>query len=140
MGGAGGRKSLTAGTNLPNGAIIHYFIPNYDKENDQVSLSIHSADGTLIKEFSDKSKENLLKVKNGGNSFVWNMKYPGAKRLENMVLWAADFTGAKAVPGNYIVKLKVNDTEMTQNLQSIKIQHLKVLLMTLKHNLNLLMK
>ena len=57
MGGAGGRKSLTAGTNLPNGAIIHYFIPNYDKENDQVSLSIHSADGTLIKEFSDKSKE-----------------------------------------------------------------------------------
>ena len=26
----------------------------------------------------------------------------------------ADFTGAKAVPGNYIVKLKVNDTEMTQ--------------------------
>ena len=114
MGGAGGRKSLTAGTNLPNGAIIHYFIPNYDKENDQVSLSIHSADGTLIKEFSDKSKENLLKVKNGGNSFVWNMKYPGAKRLDNMVLWGADFTGAKAVPGNYIVKLKVNDTEMTQ--------------------------
>ena len=114
MGGAGGRKSLTAGTNLPNGAIIHYFIPNYDKENDQVSLSIHSSDGTLIKEFSDKSKENLLKVKNGGNSFVWNMKYPGAKRLDNMVLWGADFTGAKAVPGNYIVKLKVNDTEMTQ--------------------------
>ena len=114
MRGAGGRKSLTAGTNLPNGAIIHYFIPNYDKENDQVSLSIHSSDGTLIKEFSNKTKENLLKVKNGGNSFVWNMKYPGAKRLDNMVLWGADFTGAKAVPGNYIVKLKVNDTEMTQ--------------------------
>ena len=114
MGGAGGRKSLTAGTNLPNGAIIHYFIPNYSKENDQVSLSIHSSDGTLIKEFSDKSKENLLKVKNGGNSFVWNMKYPGAKRLDNMVLWGADFSGAKAVPGNYIVKLKVNDTELTQ--------------------------
>ena len=114
MGGAGGRKSLTAGTNLPNGTIIHYFIPNYDKENDQVSLSIHSADETLIKEFSDKSKENLLKVKNGGNSFVWNMKYPGAKQLENMVLWGTDFSGAKAVPGNYIVKLKVNDTELTQ--------------------------
>jgi hypothetical protein len=42
------------------------------------------------------------------------MKYPGAKQLDNMVLWGADFTGAKAVPGNYIVKLKVNDTEMTQ--------------------------
>ena len=114
MGGAGGRKSLTAGTNLPNGTIIHYFIPNYVKDNDQVKLSIHSADGALIKEFSNKSKENSLKVKNGGNSFVWNMKYPGAKQLENMVLWGTDFSGAKAVPGNYIVKLKVNDTELTQ--------------------------
>ena len=114
MGGAGGRKSLTAGTNLPNGVIIHYFVPNFDKDNDQVMLSIHSADGNLIKEFSNKSKENSLKVKNGGNSFVWDMKYPGAKRLDNMVLWGADFSGAKAVPGDYIVKLKVNNTEMTQ--------------------------
>ena len=114
MSGTGGRKSLKAGTNLPNGTIIHYFIPNYVKDNDQVKLSIHSADGALIKEFSNKSKENSLKVKNGGNSFVWNMKYPGAKQLENMVLWGTDFSGAKAVPGNYIVKLKVNDTELTQ--------------------------
>ena len=114
MSGTGGIKSLKAGTNLPNGTIIHYFIPNYFKDNDQVKLSIHSADGALIKEFSNKSKENSLKVKNGGNSFVWNMKYPGAKQLENMVLWGVDFSGAKAVPGNYIVKLKVNDTELTQ--------------------------
>jgi two-component sensor histidine kinase len=114
MRGAGGRKSLTAGTNLPNGVIIHYFLPNFDKDSDEVKVSIHSTDGNLIKEFSNKSKENSLKVKNGGNSFVWNMKYPGAKRLDNMVLWGADFSGAKAVPGDYIVKLKVNDTEMTQ--------------------------
>ena len=114
MSGTGGSKSLKAGTNLPNGTIIHYFIPNYVKDNDQVKLSIHSADGALVKEFSNKSKENSLKVKNGGNSFVWNMKYPGAKQLENMVLWGVDFSGAKAVPGNYIVKLKVNDTELTQ--------------------------
>jgi hypothetical protein len=114
MRGAGGRKSLTAGTNLPNGVIIHYFLPNFDKDSDEVKVSIHSTDGNLIKDFSNKSKENSLKVKNGGNSFVWNMKYPGAKRLDNMVLWGADFSGAKAVPGDYIVKLKVNDTEMTQ--------------------------
>ena len=41
-------------------------------------------------------------------------EYPGAKRLDNMVLWGADFSGAKAVPGDYILKLKVNDKEMTQ--------------------------
>ena len=45
MRGAGGRKSLTAGTNLPNGVIIHYFLPNYNDESDEVNLSIHSSDG-----------------------------------------------------------------------------------------------
>ena len=104
------------GTNLPNGAIIHYFIPNYDKENDQVKLSIHSADGNLIKEFSNKSKENSLKVKNGGNSFVWNMKYPGAKRLDNMVLWGADFSGAKLVSVNLIGASLVNTNFTNVNL------------------------
>ena len=118
--GAGGRESLTAGTNLPNGVIVHYFIPTYDEEKDNVSLSFHSKDGSLIKEFSNNSKENLLKVKKGGNSFVWDMKYPGAKRIENMVLWAADFTGAKAVPNNYEVRLKVNGSELSQNFMILK--------------------
>ncbi len=118
--GAGGRESLTAGTNLPNGVIVHYFLPTYDEEKDNVSLSFHSKDGSLIKEFSNKSKENLLKVKKGGNSFVWDMKYPGAKRIDNMVLWAADFTGAKAVPNNYEVRLKVNDSELSQNFMILK--------------------
>ena len=115
MRGAGGRKSLTAGTNLPNGVIVHYFLPNYSDESDEVNLSIHSSDGELIKEFSNKGKENSIKVKKGGNSFVWDMKYPGAKRLDNMVLWGADFSGAKTVPGDYIVKLSVNDSELTQD-------------------------
>ena len=96
MRGGGGMKSLTAGTNLPNGVIVHYYLPNFDEENDEIKLSIHSNDGKLIKEFSNKSKENTMKVKQGGNSFVWNMKYPGAKRLDKMVLWGADFSGAKA--------------------------------------------
>ena len=118
--GAGGRESLTAGTNLPNGVIVHYFLPTYDEEKDNVSLSFHSKDGSLIKEFSNNSKENILKVKKGGNSFVWDMKYPGAKRIDNMVLWAADFTGAKAVPNNYEVRLKVNDSELSQNFMILK--------------------
>ena len=119
MSGAGGRKSLTAGTNLPNGVIVHYFLPAFDKD-DEVKLSFHLEDGSLIKEFSNKSKDNLMKVKKGGNSFVWNMKYPGAKRLDKMVLWGADFSGAKAVPGDYIVKLKVNDAELTQGFTILK--------------------
>ena len=119
MGGGGGRKSLTAGTNLPNGVIVHYYIPDLN-ENDNITLSFHEEDGTLIKEFSNKSKLDNLKVKKGGNSHVWNMKYPGAERLDNMVLWGADFSGAKAVPGSYKVKLVVNDSEIIQDFEIIK--------------------
>ena len=120
MRGGGGMKSLTAGTNLPNGVIVHYYLPSFDKENDEVKLSIHSNDGELIKEFSNKSKENSMKVKQGGNSFVWNMKYPGAKRLDKMVLWGADFSGAKAVPGDYIVKLSTNGEELSKDFTILK--------------------
>ncbi len=120
MGGGGGIKSLTAGTNLPNGVIVHYYLPSFDKENDEVKLSIHSNDGELIKEFSNKSKENSMKVKQGGNSFVWDMKYPGAKRLDKMVLWGADFSGAKAVPGDYIVKLSTNGVEISKDFTILK--------------------
>ena len=120
MRGGGGMKSLTAGTNLPNGVIVHYYLPSFDKENDEVKLSIHSNDGELIKEFSNKSKENSMKVKKGGNSFVWDMKYPGAKRLDKMVLWGADFSGAKAVPGDYIVKLSTNGVEISKDFTILK--------------------
>jgi len=118
--GAGGMESLTAGTNLPNGVIVHYFLPNFDEEKDDVSLSFLSQDGSIIKEFSNNSKENSLKVKKGGNSFVWDMKYPGAKRINNMVLWSADFSGAKAVPNNYEVRLKVNGSELSQKFMILK--------------------
>ena len=118
--GAGGMESLTAGTNLPNGVIVHYFLPNFDEEEDDVSLSFLSQDGSIIKEFSNNSKENSLKVKKGGNSFVWDMKYPGAKRINNMVLWSADFSGAKAVPNNYEVRLKVNGSELSQKFMILK--------------------
>ena len=52
----------------------------------------------MIQTFSSIDKKNELFVRKGGNSFVWDMKYPGAKRINNMVLWSADFSGAKAVP------------------------------------------
>ena len=96
------------------------FLPNFDEEKDDVSLSFLSQDGSIIKEFSNNSKENSLKVKKGGNSFVWDMKYPGAKRINNMVLWSADFSGAKAVPNNYEVRLKVNGSELSQKFMILK--------------------
>ena len=109
--GRGGRSSLTAGTNLPNGVITHFYIPEVNDEKDSVALSFHAADGSLIKRYSTQDKKNKLTVVKGGNQFVWNMRYDGAERLKGMILWGASLSGAKAVPGNYTVTLSYNGQE-----------------------------
>ncbi len=109
--GRGGRSSLTAGTNLPNGVITHFYIPEVNDKKDSVALSFHAADGSLIKRYSTQDKKNKLTVVKGGNQFVWNMRYDGAERLKGMILWGASLSGAKAVPGNYTVTLSYNGQE-----------------------------
>ena len=44
------------------------------------------------------------------------MRYDGAERLKGMILWSASLQGAKAVPGNYTVKLTVNGKEQSKSL------------------------
>jgi photosystem II stability/assembly factor-like uncharacterized protein len=113
--GRGGKTSLTDGTNLPNGVIIHYYLKNYDVEKDVVELQLKQQDGTLIKSYSTQDDKNKLDVKKGGNQFVWNTRYEGAEKLKGMIFWSASFSGAKAVPGDYKVSLIVNGKEQEQS-------------------------
>ena len=106
---------LTQGTNLANGVIIHFNIKNYDSVRDKVAISIKEKDGTLIKKFSNRDKNNKLKVKKGGNIFVWNTLYNGSETLEDMIFWSASFDGAKAVPGEYKVVLEKNELSQEQD-------------------------
>ncbi len=119
MPGRGGKSSLTAGTNLPNGAIVHYYLPTYDEKKDSIALSFHQADGTEIKRFSNRDKKNKLTLKEGGNQFVWDMRYKGAERLKDMILWGASLAGAKAVPGQYKVQLHLNGEKVEQDFEII---------------------
>ena len=113
--GRGGKASLTAGTNLSNGVIFHYYLKNYDAEKDTVAIEITEADGTLIKRFATTDKKNALKPQAGGNQWVWDMRYDGAERLKGMIFWSASFSGAKAVPGEYKAVLTVNGASQTQD-------------------------
>ena len=106
---------LTQGTNLANGVIIHFNIKSYDSVRDRVAISIKEKDGTLVKKFSNRDKNNKLKVKKGGNTFVWNTLYNGSEALEDMIFWSASFDGAKAVPGQYKVLLEKNELSQEQD-------------------------
>lgn len=113
MEGRGGRSSLTAGTNHPSGVQIHYYLPDF-KETDSVKLRFLDGNKTLIKEYATNSKKNKLKPEAGANSFNWDTQYDGAEELAGMILWWADLSGPKAVPGTYTVELEVNGVTQSQ--------------------------
>lgn len=104
--GNGGRSSLTAGTNHPAGVLTHYFVPE-SATKDTLHLIYTSVDGDTLAHFSNYAKERdkKLEVKAGGNIHNWNTRGKGAERLPGMILWWANLSGAKAVPGTYNVHL-----------------------------------
>ncbi|WP_370631307.1 VPS10 domain-containing protein [Robertkochia aurantiaca] len=116
MGGRGGIKSNSAGTNHPNGVITHFYLKEFDKENDTIALTYLDKAGDTIKSYSNHSKENKLPdLVKGGNTFVWDTRYDGATDFEGMILWWASLEGAKAVPGTYEVRLNVNGNDQSQD-------------------------
>ena len=112
--GGGGKSSLTAGTNLSNGVIFHYYLQDYAEEKDSVRIEITELDGKTIKAYSNYDKKNKLTPQKGGNQWVWDLRYPGAEKLKGMIFWSASFSGAKAVPGKYKATLSVNGQTQTQ--------------------------
>ena len=115
------RNSKTAGMNHPNGVLTYYYI-NKLKDKDTVSLTYLTKSGDTIQSYSNVAKDAKykLKVKEGSNKFVWDMKYKGAEKLKGMILWWAGLGGAKAVPGTYKVSLKVNSEEVSKSFNILK--------------------
>lgn len=112
MRGGAAKGSKTTGENHPNGTLIHYYLKNKPGAKDTVNLVLLEMDGDTIKIFStatgkeEKSpRKGPLEVKQGGNLFVWNHRYPDAEKFDGMVLWSYDLEGPKAVPGQYRVRV-----------------------------------
>jgi hypothetical protein len=109
------KNSKTSGTNHPNGVMTYFNLKDFDKENDEVSLTYFDQKGDTIKTYSTKTKKNdKLEVKKGMNLFVWDMIYEGAEKLDGMILWWASLDGPVAIPGTYKVHLNVNGNVIAQ--------------------------
>lgn len=105
MEGGVAKNAKGAGENHPNGVLVHFFLKNKPGIKDTVRLMILKENGDTIRTFDNFSKENKLEVKEGGNRFVWDMRYPGVEKFEGLVLWSYGLEGQKAVPGKYKVRL-----------------------------------
>jgi photosystem II stability/assembly factor-like uncharacterized protein len=123
-----------AGENPPDGAVIDYFLNN---NADEVQLNIFNDKGTLIRSFSNKDSlynipdvniplywirpQQILSAKQGAHRFLWDMKYnplnipveyPMTAVIHNTDPVA---TAPWVMPGNYTVKLTVNNKVYAQS-------------------------
>ena len=143
-GGWGRPNNLLNGVNHPNGIIINYTLKEFN-ENDYVKIDIVDNNNNLIRSFTN-NKEKLLSLleqpvlnntndieyalsgnnikslspKSGGNKLIWDMRYPGFKSFDGMILYSSPNVGPKAVPGTYKVRLTYNDKVMSQDFKIIK--------------------
>ncbi len=109
------------GENHPGGVMVHFYLKALD-EKDEVKITFVENSGKVIRTFSNKSKERneQLKLKAGGNRFVWDMRYPGFQSFPGMVFYGSPNAGPKAVPGKYKVQLTVNDQSLEQEFEILK--------------------
>ncbi|NND16891.1 MAG: glycosyl hydrolase [Eudoraea sp.] len=110
--------SKTSGQNHPNGVISHFYLKEYSKK-DSIALTYTTMQGDTLASYSTytKEKDDKLKAKKGGNTHVWNTRGEAAERLKGMILWAANLSGPKAVPGSYKVHLNVNGNSTSQEFK-----------------------
>jgi hypothetical protein len=126
------KSSLTQGSNLPNGVIVHFNLKDFDDKKDTLALYFKEQNGTLIKKYSSIDKEDKLEIKVGGNTFVWDTRYKGAEILDGMIFWSASFSGPKAVPGNYEVILEKNGISQKQSFEILPDPRTEVTLLDMK--------
>ena len=120
-----------AGRNPPNGAVIYFYLKQAPKPEtkEEVKIEILDAAGSVIRKYSsdktelldepldpdDKKPEKQIKLEDGLNRFVWDLRYQEADRVPNYFLWEYG-DGAKgplALPGNYQVRLTADGKTLT---------------------------
>jgi hypothetical protein len=100
-------QPLTAGANRPAGVLIQYFLRDASQK---AELRISDAKGEEVRSFT----EGVPRIA-GMNRFLWNLRLPGASRVEGEKLdpWHRD-DGPLALPSQYRVVLEVDGATLTQ--------------------------
>ncbi len=138
MPGGGFRlPGVPVGQNPPNGVVVYYWFKN--KPAGEVTLEFLGSAGKPARKFSTKDAPEAeqpggeggeegegprfggpppkLAAEAGLNRFVWDLRYPDAKRFPGLIMWAGSTRGPIAVPGAYSVKLTADGKSQTQTFQ-----------------------
>jgi hypothetical protein len=107
---------LDGGKNPPDGVIVTYWLR--ERPAGDATLTFLDARGREIRAFTSRKrneaepedKEPRVPKEPGLNRFVWNMRYPDARRLKgdkSMEEFERALAGPLAVPGTYRVRLQL---------------------------------
>jgi hypothetical protein len=123
--GAKTRRLIDGGKNPPDGVIVHYALA--EKPEDTVALTIHDAEGNIIRTFTSTAEVGAkLSAEPGANRIVWDFRCEPPTALEDdkaekqdpkekaEARIALEGLAARAVPGEYEARLTVGDTTVTQ--------------------------
>jgi photosystem II stability/assembly factor-like uncharacterized protein len=134
------RVFLDAGQNPPDGVLVNYYLK--DRPDGDLTIEFLDGEGAVIRTFSSKpeegaeppaeeppgaeeaeveepdvplQQEDRRAPKNAGlNRFVWNMRYPDARKLPGDIPTERSLAGPLAPPGTYQVRLTVDGETRTQ--------------------------
>ena len=136
---AGGRSDEpgNAGTNPHPGVTLYYSLEEEPAEDVEVSLSVMERGSdepiwTWTREpqsGDDDEAESgpnappdlrVLSADAGLNKYVWDLRYPGMTRFDDLIMWADMREGPVAVPGTYRAVLTVGDREVEADFEVLK--------------------
>ena len=74
------------------------------------------------------SSDNLVSLspRSGGNRLIWDMRYPGFRSFEGMVLYSSPNVGPKVAPGKYNIKMTYNDQIQQKEFEIVKDPRVKI--------------
>jgi photosystem II stability/assembly factor-like uncharacterized protein len=115
-GGGSRRPGSTRGQNIrPGVPFLIHVKDELDAESTTTRLEIRDSNEEIVTVFSTKpdrdAGEKPLSLNPGMNRIDWDMRYPGAKSFDGMVLWGGGLSGPLAVPGDFTARV-VHESKM----------------------------
>ncbi|MGB6877687.1 MAG: hypothetical protein WBD87_16815 [Candidatus Acidiferrales bacterium] len=117
-----GFRGGSAGSGLYAGGVaIDYYLAQASSQ--PVTLQFQDADGRMIQTFTSTQQRRgrgqpVVTDEPGVNRFVWDMRYPDAHGIDGGTFFlGGSLRGPQAIPGDYKVKLIVEDQSVMQTFE-----------------------
>ena len=120
------RVFLDAGSNPPDGVVVNFNLKEPPPEH-EITLTFMDSQGNDIRAFSSKTPDKAgsadeppepkVPARAGTNRFVWDMRYPDARKVPGDKTTLKGLTGPLAPPGSYQIRLTVGDITQSQGFE-----------------------